>query len=278
MLRLIRRTAAFAAAFAIAVTATAGGVAVATVAALPLIAEAFPLELSRVTLTDGRRRVEVQGMAHLATPEFYRGVEELVAARRAEGWLVFYEEIRNDIANPAQGVAEVLDRVGAKWTPSPGDATHPYETMSPMLSEGLTLQNNRALLGSPGPEIRNVDVSMSELLAAMPAPAGAGDADSLDLAEARRIFEGLPGWAKDRVRAAAQILLSVFSDGDRLRTMLPEAITVRREALVAEAILAEPGRDILILYGQAHVSAIRQRLEAADPRWRVVAAESVRAF
>ncbi len=59
------RSLAFAAALAISVPTTVAGVGVGAFAALPTVAAAFPLEPSRLTLIDGARAVELQGMAHL---------------------------------------------------------------------------------------------------------------------------------------------------------------------------------------------------------------------
>src|SRR3712207_4274165 len=110
----------------------------------------------------------MQGMAHVATPEFYQNVAELVARRRAEGWLVFYEEVRNDLGQGNQGFSELLRRLGAEWSPRDDVADHRYEFLAPVVGEGLVLQDNAAILGQPGPEVRNVDVTLSELLAALP--------------------------------------------------------------------------------------------------------------
>ncbi|WP_207459503.1 hypothetical protein [Azospirillum sp. SYSU D00513] len=246
----------------------------AAVAALPWIAGKMPLELSRLTLTDGTRQVQMQGMAHLGEPRFYKEVADLVAARRAEGWLVFYEEVKADMADPKAGMADVMSRLGAEWKPT--DDRHPYEIIGALLGKDLVLQNNREILGSPGPEVRNVDVTLSQLLAALPPPDG--EKEDLDLAEARRMFDEAPGWIQERIRAAVRIALSIASSTEMAREQLPSALTNEREDLVAEAILAEADRNILILYGQAHIDAIRQRLERARPGWRVAAEETTRAF
>ncbi|HYH19543.1 MAG TPA: hypothetical protein VD995_13080 [Azospirillum sp.] len=277
MLRVLRIALIAIGALVVAVlTATA-----ATVAALPAIADLFPLELTRVVLTDGRRQVEMQGMAHVAAPRFYREVAALVEARRKAGWLVFYEEVRSDVADPNRGIAAVLDRMGAAWTPDGGK--HPYEIVSGLLGDGLVLQSNAAILGPPGPEVRNVDVTLSQLLALLP-PQSEADRDDpspdppLDLAEARAAFDGLPAWVQERVRAAIRILLAASTTSGFAHESLPPALTVAREALVADAIRREPARDILVLYGQLHLDPIRQRLEAADANWRVARRSTARAF
>jgi len=260
---------------ALAAAALAGTVA--TVAALPAIADCFPLELTRVVLTDGRRQVEMQGMAHLATPRFYQDVAALVAARRKEGWLVFYEEVRSDVADPNRGVATVMERMGATWTPDGGK--HPYEIVAGLLGDGLVLQSNAAILGAPGPEVRNVDVTLSQLLASLPPPeAGHDDDPPVDLAEARAAFDGLPAWMQERVRAAIRIMLAAGTTSGFAHEALPTALTLTREALVADAIRREPARNILVLYGQLHLEPIQRRLEAADAGWRVVRRATVRAF
>lgn len=274
MLRVLRIALIAISALVVAVvTATA-----ATVAALPAIADLFPLELTRVVLTDGRRQVEMQGMAHLAAPRFYRDVAALVAARRKAGWLVFYEEVRSDVADPNRGVAAVLERMGAAWTPDGGK--HPYEIVSGLLGDGLVLQSNAAILGPPGPEVRNVDVTLSQLLASLPPPSGAdrGEDPPVDLAEARAAFDGLPAWVQERVRAAIRILLATSTTSGFAHESLPPALTVTREALVTDAILREPARNILVLYGQLHLDPIRQRLEAANADWRVAERATARAF
>ncbi len=246
------------------------------IAALPVIADWIPLELSRVVVTDGRRQVEMQGMVHLARPDFYRTVAERVAQRRREGWLVFYEEVRPDEDAPAAGIADVLKRLGARWDAD--SRQHPYAMMADLIGDGLVLQDNRALLGPPGPDVRNVDVTLSQLLAALPPAPPGGAEPAVDLAETRRLYDRLPGWAQRRVQAAIRIALAVTATGDLAQEILPPAITTLREDIVTRAILAEPGRNILVLYGQAHIEALRRRLGDADPNWRLVSAQALRAF
>lgn len=275
MLRLLRRTIVLLVVGVIAVSASAIGLGAATVAALPLIAEHMPLELSRLVLTDGRRQVEMQGMAHLAAPAFFREVAAHVAARREQGWLVVYEEVRNDLDNQRQGVADVLGRLGAEWDASA--VQHPYELLGPILGEGLVLQDNAAILGRPGTDVRNVDVSMSQLLRSLP-PSPDADREPVDLAEARALFDGLPPWVQARVRAAVRIALATATSGEFVQRVLPAALTAEREKLVVATIRAEPERNILVLYGQAHVDAMRRQLQAAGPGWRVVSQRTLRAF
>lgn len=269
--RLVRVLLVTVAVLAAVVLVAGGGV----FAALPAIADHVPMVLSRVTMTDGSRTVEMQGMVHVAEPRFYRDVAELVAERRRAGWLVFYEEVRPDPGDDAKaGTAEVMKRLGAGWSPDSGE--HPYMMLSTLLGDGLVLQDNRALLGPPGPDERNVDISLSDLLAALP-PAEADD-EPLDLAAARDGFAGLPPWVQVRVRAAVRIGLAAAASGSWLHAGLPEGLTIKREAKVAQAIQDEAGRNILILYGQAHIGAIRSRLLAAGQGWSVVRTMGVRAM
>jgi hypothetical protein len=274
---MIRRSLEALVALLLSAAATLVGLAALLVAALPLIAQAVPLEMDRVVMSDGRRQVEMQGMAHVAAADFYDQVRELVARRRAEGWLVYYEQVRNDVPDPARGMAEVLDRLGASWDPGEAGGQHPYELMAPLLGENLVLQDNGALIGPPGPEVRNVDVSLSQLLRALPPAAEAREetGEPVDLAAMRRSFDESPDWVKRRFRAASRIMLSMATSGEFARRMLPAALTDLREEVVVEAIRAEPGRNVLILYGQAHMDAIRERLEATDPAWSVVSEEGV---
>lgn len=276
MLRLLRRTIAHLLVGLMAVSATVIGIGVATVAALPFIADRMPLELSRLALVDGRRQVEMQGMAHLASPAFFQEIAAHVAARRQQGWLIVYEEVRNDLDDPRQGVADVLGRLGAEWDAS--TAQHPYELLAPILGDGLVLQDNATLLGPPGADVRNVDVTLSQLLATLPPSPPDAEDGPVDLAGARTLFDGLPPWVKARIRAAVRIGLAMATSGDFVQETLPPAITSEREKLVVATIRAEAGRNILVLYGQAHVDAMRRRLQAADPGWRIVSQRTVRAF
>ena len=261
--------------------------AVGVVAALPVIADHVPLKLSRIVIDDGARRVEMQGMVHVALPDFYREIAAHVAERRREGWLVFYEEVRPDAGSSPEGIADVLRRLGADWKPD--SKQHPYEMMAGIIGDGLVLQDNRALLGPPGPDVRNVDVTLSQLLAALPPeePAGKGkgdgqdgaeEEDAIDLAQLRQEFAALPGWAQRRVQAGVRIMLALTASGSTVRDMLPPALTTLREEKVVKAIRDEPTRNILILYGQVHIGHIRDMLAQADPKWRTVSSESLRAF
>ncbi|HYD98174.1 MAG TPA: hypothetical protein VEH84_02210 [Alphaproteobacteria bacterium] len=268
MARLIRRTLRYVGLLLLTLVGLAAGL----FAALPAIAGLFPVELDRVRLSDGRREVEMQGMMHIGSPRFYDAVAELVAARRREGWLVFYEGVRSDTADPQSAMAEIMARLGADIVPVEGE--HPYLTLATFVGAELELQDNARLLGPPGPELRNVDVTMSALLAELPPAEPDGPAAPVSLAELRDAFADMPGWLQARLRAAARLGLGAAASG-RFDAALPEAITARREALVADAVLAEPGRSVLILYGQVHLDPIRRRLEAADPAWRVTAESTV---
>ncbi|MGY0777970.1 hypothetical protein ACW7BC_08750 [Azospirillum argentinense] len=264
----------------IAVGILAGGLVTLTVgvvAALPVIADHIPLELSRVVMSDGRRQVEMQGMVHVAKPDFYSGIARHIAQRRQEGWLVFYEEVRPDDASNPAGVADVLRRLGADWNPD--SKQHPYEMMASLLGDGLVLQDNRALIGPPGPDARNVDVTLSQLLAALP-PDDPDDADpeTIDLAQLRDEYDTLPGWVQRRVQAAIRIMLATTASGSMVRDALPPALTTLREDKVVAAIKAEPDRNILILYGQVHIGHIQTMLKEADVRWRTVSSQAIQAF
>lgn len=276
----LRRVLCITGALILAVPVTVAGVGVATFAALPFIASAMPLELSRTTLSDGARQVEMQGMIHIASPEFYRDVADLVARRRAEGWLVFYEGVRDDAGRGNDAFSDVLNSLGSAPNLLDDTAAHPYETIAPALGEGLVLQDNVTIIGRLGPDVRNVDVTLSELLAALPpAPPSAPDHQRdapFTLAEARGAFDTLPGWVQDRVRAAFQILLATTTSGRYAHAVLPPAITTLRERRVARAIEDARDRNILVLYGQLHISAISAHLITADPAWRIVATAQVK--
>ncbi|MBK4719561.1 hypothetical protein JJL56_11825 [Azospirillum sp. YIM DDC1] len=264
----------------IAVGILAGGLVTLTVgvvAALPVIADHIPLELSRVVMSDGRRQVEMQGMVHVAKPDFYSGIARHIAQRRQDGWLVFYEEVRPDDASNPAGVADVLRRLGADWNPD--SKQHPYEMMASLLGDGLVLQDNRALIGPPGPDARNVDVTLSQLLAALP-PDAPDDADpeTIDLAQLRDEYNTLPGWVQRRVQAAIRIMLAATASGSMVREALPPALTTLREDKVVAAIKAEPDRNILILYGQVHIGHIQTMLKEADGRWRTDSSQAIQAF
>lgn len=254
-----------------ALLSAATGLAVAAVVLLPDIAARAPLEMTRASLTDGERTVEVQGMVHIASPSFYAAVAGHVAERRRQGWLVFYEGIRADPGDAGASFVEVFRRLGAAVRPDGGE--HPYESMARLVGEGLALQDNQALLGPPGPDLRNVDLGIRELLEAMPPPPPDAEVVAIDLAEVRREFEALPEWARERVRAAFRLLLAA---SDRAGAGLPDAMTTKREALVVEAVSGAPGRNILVVYGEAHLRPIARALEGRG--WRLAAAERLRAF
>lgn len=278
----LRRVLCIAGAVILAVPVAVAGVGVATFAALPLIASVLPLELSRTTLSDGARKVEMQGMIHIASPEFYRDVGELVARRRAEGWLVFYEGVRDDLGRGNDAFSDVLNSLGGAPNLLADSEAHPYEMLAPALAEGLVLQDNEAIIGRPGPDVRNVDVTLSELLAELPPTPPSGHDRQPDapftLTEVRETFDGLPGWVQDRVRAAFQILLATTTSGRYAHAVLPPAITTLREQRVTRAIEDARDRSILVLYGQLHISAISSHLIAADPAWRIVSTAPVKPF
>ena len=262
---------------AAAIVATATGAAVALVAALPHIADLVPFETARVVVTDGRRNVEMVGMVHVAAPRFYGDVAEIVTARREAGWLVLYEEVKPDMEDAGAGMARVLESVGTTWEPA--RRQHPYELIAPILGEDLVLQDNGALLGKPGPSVRNVDLTLSQVVAALPSPAsGLGDRPALSLDDVRRMFDDMPAWVQRRIRAAVRIVLATSTSGRYAAAVMPPVVMAAREQLVAEAILGEPGRDILVIYGQAHLNGIWRQMRNEGAAWSVVSRGSLQAF
>lgn len=116
--------------------------------------EIDPAPLPEITLSNGDKTVRFRTMAHVASRPFYDGVAEEIAAARGEGYAVFYEGVRPGTPENARK----LDRLmGFRFD---GNL---YAAMATLY--GLVPQDTRSLLGTPGPDDRNADIGVDELVA-----------------------------------------------------------------------------------------------------------------
>lgn len=117
--------------------------------------EIDPAPLPEITISNGEKTVRFRTMAHIASPSFYSGVASEIDSLRKDGWAVFYEGVR---PGTPENDAKFDRLMGFRFDPDI------YASMAKLY--GLVPQDSRALLGTPGPNDRNVDVSVDDIIAA----------------------------------------------------------------------------------------------------------------
>lgn len=239
--------------------------------------EIAPARLPVVVLEDGRRTVTFRAMAHVASPEFYAGVQKEAAAAKASGAILFYEGVRP--GSPA-AAARLNALLGADF------GSGFYAAMAEMA--GLTDQLSFPIAGVGSGAERNVDLSMDEVVAAYDAAAGTGARPSagplagpagepFDPAElARGLGNMAPGTRRAFAYAARAVMNFAVRNEEAVRDALRRAdpalaaaILDARDRAVARAILDAGGKDVYATYGLMHFQGVYDALRAADPRWNI---------
>ncbi|MBP2297256.1 hypothetical protein [Azospirillum rugosum] len=249
-----------------------------SVYALPFVAGAFPVTVSRTSFTENGRVIVIQGMVHVASDAFYNDIKQYIDQRYREGWIILYEELKDE---PQSGAGKLS-------TP-----LHPFQPLLKILGSGATIQDNRFLLPADGPLVINADLTLKELLSRLHIAPHNSDADhvvepcqrqaaslsrqtptadctletlpiqraSNDVVEPNLItqFESLHDFWKDRVSALAHLLMALPIREMALEWIPPDA-TRAREAIVVEEIARHSGANVLVVYGDGHAQSIIDQL------------------
>jgi hypothetical protein len=202
------------------------------------------LQTATDTYTNGPKTIVVIGVTHLASTEFWDGLNWTLTELEGTGYQVQYEAVKCDIPNPPpepMPMREMADALGLTYQASP---------------EGMT---------RPPAHWVNADMPLSRFLAdADPAQLqaaydddGAKGREIIKLLREEPIARTLARWLLVRALPVAERLINATPYGVP-RTTIIDA----RNRIAAEHALAHPG-NVVTVWGAGHLKGIGKHLRAA---------------
>ncbi|CAL1690555.1 hypothetical protein MMB232_00683 [Brevundimonas subvibrioides] len=246
-----------------------------------------PALVPQVSLTNGPKTIVIQGMQHVGTDRFFRGVVFDMEEALARGDILFYEGVRSS------------DPASARWfadTVADGqNLTGAYREIGSVC--GLTVQNDYLKVVAADAVLHpdrhvTADVTTAELkqeydrlmvadpafAAAMRRKAEAGaDTDGVE-SILNFMTSGSAGQREIAGVICRGIMTQVMlrSNDPTVRDELDPLILDFRNRVLAQRLLQETRPDIYVTYGAKHIPGVFALLKASDPRWRVAAIKWVR--
>ena len=255
------------------------------VVALPIyyaavLTDLKPLTVPQATLSNGKQTVVFQGMMHVGSEPFYKGVVYDLEKALTEGYVIYYEGV--------QGSPE-----GDKWfndtLAGGGDLSANYQMLSDVCGLKFQLDYFQLLRAdmTAHPE-RHVaaDVSTADmmheyerLVAADPGFAARVQPAKADAAATTSSSEGLSGLiglldggTAEQKRIAGYacrgFLTWTLGRPDAPSPLDPVILDYRNRAL-ADRISKDTHPLIYITYGAGHLPGLLQDLKAIDPAWEI---------
>lgn len=271
-------------------TAVATFAVLSIVAATPVYFLAFnatlrPVTVPLATLSNGRKTVVFQGMMHIGTESFYKGVVYDLERALTEGYVLFYEGVQPDPS---------ADAWFSQTLAGGGDLSANYTALGKAC--GLDFQLNYFTLlnvdRASHPE-RHVtaDVTTGDMKREYERlvrtdPAFAAYARS---SEAKNDTTGGGDMAKglawlNRATPGQQVLigtacrgvLNMVSSRDDESDPINRVILDYRNRQLATRIAQSPANKIYVTYGAGHLPGLLRDLKARDPAWEIKSIKWVR--
>ncbi|MFB0964263.1 MAG: hypothetical protein QMC36_00915 [Patescibacteria group bacterium] len=242
--------------------------------------EIDPAKLPLITISNGDKTVRFQGMAHIASPSFYAGVKNDIAASRNEGYVLFYEGVKPGSAENSKKFDAIM---GFKFD------KNLYEAMSKLY--GLVPQNQAELAGHPDARDRNVDVSIDDIVKAYenrrgsvsgePVPnfseaEGAASDFSAELVKEADSYNSRElAVVRYFLRAMMSLVIKNRDTGEAAfaglgKVDLFASILDDRNEVLADAIATTEEKKVFVTYGMLHFDGVFYLLQEKDPRWKIV--------
>lgn len=242
------------------------------------LTQVSPAMVPQAVLSNGQKTVVFQGMQHVGTEVFFKTVVYDLEDALSRGSVAYYEGVKP--SNPA-------DNAWFNQTITGGaDLSKAYRE----LGEVCGLQFQSDYFGLLGRDAK-----------AHPATHVVADVDTAQLhAEYNRLMRTDPAFAKAMREREAQPaedktdglerVVNFLRSGSRAQketgavlcrgymtyasrrsapSEMDKLILRYRNHVLADALLAEPGRRIYVTYGAAHLPGVLALLQKADPRWKV---------
>lgn len=245
-----------------------------------------PAIVPQVTLTDGKKTVVFQGMQHIGSEPFYKGIIYDLEKALSENFVIYYEGV---IDSTPEGNAWFSQTLAGG-----GDLSANYKSLAE--SCGLVFQLDYFQLLAPDmrahPE-RHVTADVTtlqmkqeydRLMASDPefarqnTKAKSDDADE-DGTSGKFIegfintqSNGTPGQkalAGTLCRGVISLVMSHDAQAGDDSPMEPVVLTYRNRML-AERIISDDNSKIYVTYGAAHLPGVIALLQQSDPNWRIV--------
>ncbi|MDQ1344345.1 MAG: hypothetical protein QG650_1066 [Patescibacteria group bacterium] len=243
--------------------------------------EIDPAKLPEYVISNGEKTVRFRAMAHIGSESFYNGVGDDLAAARKDGYVLFYEGVR---PGSPENTKKFDAMMGFKFDKDL------YASMSKLY--GLVPQNTAAIVGAPGPDDRNVDLGIDEIVAnfekrrgavsgepsvSPPSPETEGVteefskeiaayANSLaprELATVRYLNRAIMSLViKNRDASAAAF--AGLGKADLFSSILDD-----RNKVIVDAITSTDQKKIFITYGLLHFDGVFDQLQEKDHRWKI---------
>ncbi|WP_055047589.1 hypothetical protein [Devosia sp. A16] len=255
------------------------------VVALPIyyaavLTELKPLTVPQATLSNGKQTVVFQGMMHVGSEPFYKGVVYDLEKALSEGYVIYYEGVQNS----PEGDTWFNDTLAGG-----GDLSANYKMLSDVCGLKFQLDYFQLLRAdmTAHPE-RHVaaDVSTADmmheyqrLVAADPGFAARVQPAKADAAATASSSEGLSGLiglldggTAEQKRLAGYacrgFLTWTLGRPDAPSPLDPVILDYRNKAL-ADRISTDTRPLIYITYGAGHLPGLLQDLKAIDPAWEI---------
>jgi len=248
-----------------------------------------PLVAPQATLSNGKRTIIFQGMAHVGSETFYKTVIYDLEHAIADGYAIYYEGVLPDPAG---------DAWFSRTLAGGGDLTARYKALGKVC--GLAFQGDyfQLLAGDirEHPE-RHVAADVStlqmkqeyaRLIAADKAFAEkarkAADSEK-DEAKGAEVIAKFLDWAQDgnpRHQSLAGVVCRGYMDialtpkADKPPGDLDPLLLGYRNRVLVDRILADPRPRIYVNYGADHLPGVLQLLRQNDPNWTVVSVKWMR--
>lgn len=242
--------------------------------------ELNPAEMPAYVLSNGDKTVVFRPMAHIASERYYADVKAELAAARKEGFVLFYEGVRPGTPENTDRFNELL---GIKFS------KELYPAMSKLY--GLVPQNTADIVGEFGPNDKNSDVSIDDIVAAYDAKFGTGSKSPSAVAggtqdvaaEFSKYAESLNARELGLLRYVNRGIMSMVVKNHGVADVVAEGagnaelfsiILHDRNAVIVRDILASEEKKIYATYGLLHFDGVFSLLQDADPKWRVTISEA----
>lgn len=236
-----------------------------------------PATVPLATLSNGKKTVVFQGMMHIGTASFYKGVVFDLERALNEGYVLFYEGVKSDpsadawfsktlagggdlSANyTALGEACGLDFQLNYFTLLNVDrAAHPERHVTADVTTGdLKREYDRLVLTDPGfaAYARNSQSKDEK--------AGGDMANALDWL--RRATPGQQALIGTACRGVINIVTSKDDQNDPINRVILDY----RNRQLAARIAQSPANKIYVTYGAGHLPGLLRDLKSIDPAWEI---------
>ncbi|WP_426022630.1 hypothetical protein [Brevundimonas sp. PWP3-1b1] len=252
-------------------------------AAAPIYYLAFnatlrPVTVPLATLSNGRQTVVFQGMMHIGTESFYKGVVYDLERALTEGYVLFYEGVQQDpsaeawfsqtlagggdlSANyTALGKACGLDFQMNYFTLLDADkAAHPERHVIADVTTGdMKREYERLVRTDPAfaAYARSADVKDDE-------------ASGVNMAKALAWLDRATPGQQVLIGTACRGVLNIVTSNDDESDPINKVVLDYRNRELAARIAQSPADKIYVTYGAGHLPGLFRNLKAIDPAWEI---------